>query len=205
MENKYYNALIDYVSKHLKDYEKRLLKAPYNLKNIGHFAEHPNWRMFNYNLFESDLDNDVVKASRGSILEILEDGTVTVICGPYTKFFDINDPHADIINWASKKLKVEEKCVSADTIVETENGKKTIKEVVEGDDKFVVSVNEENGDLELAEITNKWCKNTDNEWYEIETESGKKIKITGNDFLRLSNGAYRRVDELQINDEVIIR
>ena len=109
MENKYYNALIDYVKKHLKDYEKRLLKAPYNLKNIGHFVEHPNWRMFNYNLFESDLDNDIVKASRGSILEILEDGTVTVICGPYTKFFDINDPHADIINWASKKLKCEEK------------------------------------------------------------------------------------------------
>ena len=67
MENKYYNALIDYVSKHLKDYEKRLLKAPYNLKNIGHFAEHPNWRMFNYNLFESDLDNDIVKASHAAL------------------------------------------------------------------------------------------------------------------------------------------
>ena len=109
MENKYYNALIDYVSKHPKDYDKKLLKAPYNLKNITTFEEHPNWKMFNYNLFESDLDNNVVKACRGSILEILDDGTVNVICAPYTKFFDINDPHADKINWDSNKLKCEEK------------------------------------------------------------------------------------------------
>jgi hypothetical protein len=60
-------------------------------------------------LFESDLDNNVVKACRGSILEILDDGTVNVICAPYTKFFDINDPHADKINWDSNKLKCEEK------------------------------------------------------------------------------------------------
>ena len=188
-----------------KNWQDKLKKKPYCLRSVTQFPNNPNWWMLVYDLIESDLNDKIVKQCRGTVVEVLEDGTVNVICAPYIKFFDINDGHADTINWDSPKLKVEEKCVSADTIVETENGKKTIKEVVEGDDKFVVSINEENGDLELAEITDKWCKDTDSEWYEIETESGKKLKITGNDFLKLSNGAYRRVDELQINDEVMIR
>lgn len=202
---KNFEELVDFIKKHPKNYEDLLKKPPYNLKSITTFPNNPNWKMFNYNLIESDLNDKIVKQCRGTVVEVLDDGTVNVICAPYIKFFDINDGHADTINWNSSKLKCEEKCVSGDTIIETENGKKTIKEVIEGDDKFVVSINEENGDLELAEITDKWCKDTDSEWYEIETESGKKLKITGNDFLKLSNGAYRRVDELQVNDEVIIR
>ena len=200
---KNFEELIDFI-KNNSDWKDKLKSAPYNLKSVTQFPNNPNWYMLVYNLFESDLDNKIVKQCRGTVVEVIGN-EVKVICAPYIKFFDINDIHADKINWDSPKLKVEEKCVSADTIVETENGKKTIKEVVEGDDKFVVSINEENGDLELAEITDRWSKDTDNEWYEIETESGKKIKITGNDFLKLSNGAYRRVDKLQVDDEVMIR
>ena len=65
--------------------------------------------MLVYNLFESDLDNKVVKECRGTVVEVLDDGTVNVVCAPFTKFFDINDVHADKINWDSKKLKCESK------------------------------------------------------------------------------------------------
>lgn len=201
---KNFEELENFIKENPKNWQDKLKKAPYNLKSVTQFPNNPDWYLLNYNLIESDLNNKIVKQCRGTCVEV-KDSNVKVICAPYIKFFDINDGHADTINWDSPKLKCEEKCVSGDTIIETENGKKTIKEVIEGDDKFVVSINEENGDLEFTEITDKWCKDTDSEWYEIETESGKKLKITGNDFLKLSNGAYRRVDELQVNDEVMIR
>ena len=97
-------------------------------------------------------------------------------------------------------------CVDAETIVETENGKKTIKEVIEGNDKFVLSHNDITNENEMKQIIAK--KNlgiTGQKWYEIETESGKKIKITGNDLLRMKNGAYRKVEQLKINDEIAVK
>lgn len=107
MKNKYFNALIEFIKEHPNDYKKRLLSPPYNLKDIVTFPNNPNWEMFNYNLFESDLSNDIVRACRGTVVEVLDDGTVNIICAPYVKFFDINDVHADKINWDSKRLKTE--------------------------------------------------------------------------------------------------
>ena len=103
-KNKYINALINFVKNNPKDYEEKLLEEPYNLKNILTFPNNPTWKKFNYNLFGSDLSLDIVKACRGTVLEINGD-EVKVIAAPYTKFFDINDPHADKINWDSPKLK----------------------------------------------------------------------------------------------------
>lgn len=205
---KNFEELEDFIKKNFKNnaWKDKLKKPPYNLQAVKDFEYHPNWTMLVYNLFESDLNNKIVKQCRGTVVEVLNDGTVNVICAPYLKFFDINDIHADKINWESKKLKCETKCVSADTIVETENGLKTIKEVVEGHDKMVLSVNDETGELEFKEIENRWFKDDPNsEWYEVETESGKKLKITGNDMLKLTNGAYRKVDKLKIGDEIIVR
>lgn len=33
----------------------------------------------------------------------------------------------------------------------------------------------------------------------------QKIKITGNDLLRMKNGAYRKVEQLKINDEIAVK
>lgn len=205
---KNFEELEEFIKKNLKNnaWADKLKKEPYNLQAVKQFENHPTWWMLVYNLFSSDLSNKIVKQCRGTVVEVLPEGTVNVICAPYLKFFDINDPHADKIDWNSKKLKCETKCVSADTIVETELGLKTIKEVVEGLDKMVLSVNDETGELEFKEIDDRWSKDDPNsEWYEIETDSGKKIKITGNDMLKLTNGAYRRVDKLKIGDEIIVK
>lgn len=88
----------------------KLKKAPYNLQSIKQFELNKNWYILVYNLFSSDLSNKIVKQCRGTVVEVLPDGTVNVICAPYLKFFDINDPHADKINWDSKKLKCQTKC-----------------------------------------------------------------------------------------------
>lgn len=106
---KNFEELVDFIKKHPKNYEELLKKPPYNLKSITTFPNNPNWKMFNYNLIESDLNDKIVKQCRGTVVEVLDDGTVNVICAPYIKFFDINDGHADTINWDSSLLKCEEK------------------------------------------------------------------------------------------------
>lgn len=203
---KNFEELEEFIKKNLnKNWQEKLKKKPYNLQSVKQFENHPNWWMLVYSLFESDLDNKVVKQSRGTVVEVLDDGTVNVICAPFIKFFDINDVHADKINWSSKKLKCTEKCVSGDTLVETENGIKPIKEVVNSSDKFVLSVNETTGELEFNQIIDRWSKDTNQEWVEIEFESGRKIKITENDAIKLTNGVYRRVSDLSIGDEIVVK
>lgn len=103
---KNFEELEDFIRKNPKDWEKKLKKDPYNLKSITQFPNNPNWYMLVYNLIESDLSNKIVKQCRGTVVEV-KDGNVKVVCAPYVKFFDINDGHADAINWDSKKLKTE--------------------------------------------------------------------------------------------------
>lgn len=92
-----------------KNWQDKLKKKPYNLKSVTQFPYNKNWWLLNYSLVDSDLNDKIVRQCRGTCVEVLEDGTVNIICAPYLKFFDINDGHADTINWDSPKLKCEEK------------------------------------------------------------------------------------------------
>ena len=92
-----------------KNWQDKLKKKPYCLRSVTQFPNNPNWWMLVYDLIESDLNDKIVKQCRGTVVEVLDDGTVNVICAPYIKFFDINDGHADTINWDSLLLKCEEK------------------------------------------------------------------------------------------------
>lgn len=203
MQNTYVDDLINFIKSN-KDWKEKLLKKPYALKNIVQVPYIPNAWMFNYNLFESDLSNSVVKACRGTIMEISPDRSVVkAVCLPYYKFFNYDDVNADTIDWSTAITR--EKCVSGDTIVETENGEKSIKDVVNGNDKLILSFNDETGELELQEIEDRWCKDTESDWVEIVTDSGRKLKITTNDHIKLSNGAYREVRNLKIGDEIVVK
>ena len=103
---KNFEELENFIKNNLDDWKDKLKAAPYNLKSVTQFPINPNWYLLNYNLFESDLDNKIVKQCRGTCVEVIGN-EVKVICAPYLKFFDINDVHADKINWDSKKLKTE--------------------------------------------------------------------------------------------------
>lgn len=105
---KNFEELENFIKENPKNWQDKLKKAPYNLKSVTQFPYNKNWYLLNYNLFESDLDNKIVKQCRGTCVEVIGD-SVKVICAPYLKFFDINDPHADKINWNSSKLKCESK------------------------------------------------------------------------------------------------
>ena len=96
-------------------------------------------------------------------------------------------------------------CVSKDTIVETENGEKTIEEVVKGTDTQVLSYNEETGKKEFKTIERKMHSFTGKKWYKIRLENGFELKITENDYLRIKEGSYRQVSDLQVGDEILIK
>ena len=75
MQNTYINDLIAFI-KDNADWKEKLLDKPFSLKNIVNVLYHKDWYMFNYNLFESDLSNRVVKSCRGTILEISPHGNL---------------------------------------------------------------------------------------------------------------------------------
>lgn len=98
----------------------------------------------------------------------------------------------------------EERCLSADTIIITENGNKTIKEIV--DTKYNGKVLSYNVLLEQDEwqsINNHSVMNNNNDWYEIELYSGKTIKVTGNHRIWLSElKCYREVKDF-VGEEIV--
>ena len=109
MENKYINALVNFVKEN-DDWEELLKKNPYNLKSVKWCTWKQNWCMFVYNLFNSELTNDVVRGCRGTVLEI-NGKDVKVISAPYVKFFNYGQIEGkdieDSINW--KNAQIQEK------------------------------------------------------------------------------------------------
>lgn len=180
------------------------------LKSYHECDYNNDWAILMYNLFEIPADPllyKIICECRGTVVN---KKTGEIISAPFVKFWNYGEEKADKnIDWKNAIYSMKRDgwlCVDAETIVETENGKKTIKEVIEGNDKFVLSHNDITNENEMKQIIAK--KNlgiTGQKWYEIETESGKKIKITGNDLLRMKNGAYRKVEQLKINDEIAVK
>ncbi len=97
---KNFEELEKVISTH-KDWQELLKKEPYNLKTIKPFVEHPNWFILSYNLIESDFKNPIVCQCRGTVVEVFDNGAARVICGPYTKFFNWDDPNSALkkIDW----------------------------------------------------------------------------------------------------------
>ena len=99
-----------------------------------------------------------------------------------------------------------ENCVSGETILQTDSGNKSIKEICES--KFfgkVLSKNIFTNELEYQSILAHNVsieKNTD-EWFKIELEDGSHLEITGEHYVFLPEYAcYRKVKDLKESDEI---
>lgn len=106
---KNFEELINFINSNPNDWINKLKSKPYNLRSVVQFPNNPNWYVLVYDLLESDLNDKIVRQCRGTAVEVV-DGKAKIICAPYLKFFDINDGHADTINWDSPLLKCEDKC-----------------------------------------------------------------------------------------------
>ena len=67
-------------------------------------------------------------------------------------------------------------CIFQDEIIFTKNGRKKIKDVVEGEE--VYSINIDNGDIELDVVTEKFSNGV-KEYYEVELKNGGILRATG--------------------------
>lgn len=100
-------------------------------------------------------------------------------------------------------------CVSGETLIKTkEFGLKSIKWIVENKVKCKIKSMDKNGKLEYREILSWFLNKEDGnncQWYEIEIESGEKLKLTGNHPVYLPDfNCYRRVDELIGNENLMV-
>ena len=100
--NECYNKLLELVENN-ENWIDILKQKPYSLKSIKQCPWNSNWYMLVYNLFESDLVNPIVKACRGSVIDVSDPKDVKVICAPYLKFCNLGEfPDEDAkIDWKS--------------------------------------------------------------------------------------------------------
>ena len=101
-----------------------------------------------------------------------------------------------------------EGCLDASTIVNTiEYGDLPISEIVDNKlDCHVLTYNTETNDVEMQKVLNHSVEdNNGKEWFEIELEDGRTIKLTGNHRVWLPElNCYRRVDELEGDEHFLL-
>ena len=102
----------------------------------------------------------------------------------------------------------EDGCLDASTLIETEKGLLTIKQIV--DSKClglkVLTVDVDTREIEYQPILNVFAnENTSQkEWYEVELEDGSILNLTGNHKIFLPElNCYRETKDLSINDIVL--
>lgn len=106
--------------------------------------------------------------------------------------------------WVSKTD--EPRCISGNSILNTDKGDFTIKEICESKEAFKVkSYNIDTDTVEYKEIIDKSIKSNNNDWYEIELEDSTKVILTSEHPIYLPElNCYRQVKDLKSNDLVLL-
>lgn len=95
-----------------------------------------------------------------------------------------------------------DECLHPDSMISMSDGTiKKISDVNKGDS--VVTVNENTGDLEdkLVDLVHI-NMNRGYQAYDIETEDGRILTLTGNHKVRLKNGEWKKAEDLSLSDEL---
>ena len=92
-------------------------------------------------------------------------------------------------------------CLDGDTIIATDNGEKSLKELV-GKKIRVPTVNSV-GEIELSEPCTVLPTATVNDYIEIELEDNTIIKCTPNHRFMLTDGTYKEAQDLTLEDEIL--
>jgi intein/homing endonuclease len=98
--------------------------------------------------------------------------------------------------------------VSGSSIIETEYGQKTVEDVFNGNDEYILAYNHELNKPEFSKISEKFKnaidindKNNTKKWLQITLKSGKVIKVTDNHRIYLPDiDSYREAKLLTVGD-----
>lgn len=88
--------LIEFIKTH-KNWEDILTNEPFCLK----INRDNGYILFKYDQIKSDFSLNIVKEARGIILR---EKDFKVVCFPFTKFFNVDEPYADKIDWNTAKV-----------------------------------------------------------------------------------------------------
>jgi len=160
--------------------------------------------LLKYDPLASPFGNREVEECRGLVLER---DTWKVMSLGFTKFYNSAEGHAAKIDWSTARvLKKEDGCCHADTVLKTEDGDMTIKEICDTEyTGKVLSYDIESGEVVYDEIVAHSTKKNINNWYEIELEDGSTVKLTGNHKVWLPKlKCYRAVEDLTEDDEFLV-
>lgn len=98
-------------------------------------------------------------------------------------------------------------CCDENTIIHTEDGDKTIKEIC--DTKYrgkILAFDHRTGKEVWVKIQAFSSQDNNDDWYELELENGKTIRLTGNHRVWLPQlNCYRMVKDLEGNEEVLLK
>lgn len=83
----------------------------------------------------------------------------------------------------------------------TDSTQKKISDVQIGD--WVETVNQTTGEIESREVEFVYENLSQEDMYEIETEDGRILRLTGNHKVLTDELVWKRVDELRENDEIL--
>jgi hypothetical protein len=138
---------------------------------------------------------------------ILEKCTWKVMSLAFRKFFNAEEGNAAKIDWnTANVLEKLDGCCHEDTVLITEDGEMTIREICET--KYsgkVLSLDLESNEPMYDEIIDYSVKKNINDWFEIELEDGTTVKLTGNHKVWLPKlNCYRMVSELTEEDEFLL-
>jgi len=90
----------EYIETH-ENWEEELKNAPYCLEIKRDTVFGRDLILFKYNQIESDFSQDIVKESRGLVLE---DKSFAPVVFPFVKFFNHSEPYADEIDWSTASV-----------------------------------------------------------------------------------------------------
>jgi len=95
----------------------------------------------------------------------------------------------------------EERCIREDTLINTNNGSKSIKQVIDdGCKDLILSKNLKENKIEYKKIISYLVEEQNKDWYEIELENGYKLICTGDHKIYINNN-YINADKIKIGDE----
>lgn len=169
-------------------------------------SQNGNLVIFNYDQIESPKTHPIVMEAR---CLILEDKTWDIVFMAMKRFFNYGealDLTSDIDYSRAIALEKIDGCCDADSILETEDGPKTIREICE--EKYCGKVRAFNLETEeecFTPVEGHSIQDNNNDWYEIELENGLLIRLTGNHKVYLPElGCYREVKNLQGDEGILL-
>lgn len=166
-------------------------------------------REYQYGNFATHWD-EFIENTRGIVFDVQTMDEPRVVALGLIKLFNYGEgdihypsPDATIVGCVEKV----DGCCDQDTIIETEHGPKTIKEIV--DAKYVgrvLSFNVDTNKQEMKFVVGHSVQRNNHDWYEIELIDGTVVKLTGNHRVWIpALGAYRRVEDLDGTEEFLLK